>query len=91
MRDHGTRQRHRLCSRSVDARVNQGPTRYAEHTQTMTQTFNKFGPAVARPLWPVSAAPNPIMIPLDLAGLRRGLASYLFKMPEKFLYERDVC
>jgi hypothetical protein len=36
--------------------------------------LTNFGPAVARPLWPVSAAPNPIMIPLDLAGLRRGLA-----------------
>jgi len=39
------------------------------------QTLTNLGPAVTRPLWPVSAAPNPIMIPLDLAGLRRGLAS----------------
>jgi hypothetical protein len=42
MRDHGTGQRYRLCSRSVDARVNQEPTRYAENAKAMAQTFNQF-------------------------------------------------
>jgi len=42
MRDHGTRQRYRLSSRPVVARVNQEPKRYAEDAQAMTQTFNKF-------------------------------------------------
>src|ERR1700746_3371223 len=40
----------------------------------MNPDLNKFGPAVARQLRPVSATPHPTMIPLDLAGLRRGLA-----------------
>jgi len=37
-------------------------------------TFTNFGPAKARPLHHVDAAPNPTLIPLNLAGLRRGLA-----------------
>src|SRR5260370_4763820 len=34
-----------------------------------------FKDSVARPLHPTDAAPNPAMLPLDLAGLGRGLAS----------------
>jgi hypothetical protein len=37
-------------------------------------TFTKFGPAKARPLRHVDAAPNSTLIPLNLAVLRRGLA-----------------
>jgi len=39
-----------------------------------TLTFTNFGPAKARPLHHVDAAGNPTLIPLNLAGLRRGLA-----------------
>ena len=42
-------------------------------------TFTNFGPAKARPLHHVDAAPNPTLIPLSLAGLRRGLARILEK------------
>jgi len=42
-------------------------------------TFTRFGPAKARPLHHVDAAPNPTLIPLNLAGLRRGLARILFQ------------
>jgi len=37
-------------------------------------TSTNFGPAKARPLHHVAAAPNPTLIPLNLAGLRCGLA-----------------
>ncbi len=39
--------------------------------------LTNFGPAKARPLHPTDAAPNQTMLPLDLAGLRRGLARYM--------------
>jgi len=42
-------------------------------------TFTNFVPAKARPLHHVDAAPNPTLIPLSLAGLRRGLARILEK------------
>ena len=74
MRDHGTGQRNRFPSRRANGHVNQEPTRYAENARAMTQIFNKFWSRRSEAAWPISAAPNPIMIPLDLAGLRRGLA-----------------
>jgi len=51
--------------------------------------LTNFGPAKARPLHPTDAAPNPTMLPLDLAGLRRGLASVPSRNPSlggSFLY-----
>src|SRR6516164_1416347 len=42
-------------------------------------TFTNFVPAKARPLHHVDAAPNPTLIPLNLARLRRGLARILEK------------
>src|SRR5260370_34979623 len=38
--------------------------------------LKNFGPAKARPLHPSDAAPDPTMLPRDLAGLRRGLARF---------------
>jgi hypothetical protein len=40
-------------------------------------TFTNFGPATARPLHHVDAAPKPTLIPLHLAGLRRGFAGHI--------------
>src|SRR6266481_861331 len=50
-----------------------------------------FKDSVARPLHPPDAAPNPAMLPLDLAGLGRGrLARFIFHVKEKTFTTR-VC
>ena len=63
----------------TDARI-KTQTRYGDRERDLPRplTFTKFGPAKARPLHHVDAAPNPTLIPLNLAGLRRGLARSIF-------------
>ena len=54
-------------------------------------TFTNFGPAKARPLHHVDAAPNPTLIPLNLAGLRRGLARLRICDPYRLSRSPGLC
>jgi len=45
--------------------------------RALIQTLNKFGPARARPVHPIGTVPKATLSTLNLAGLRRGLASFI--------------